>query len=109
MEAAHHGDGAGAQQGGGKGGGEGLWDELLVGNQLRHRLMASPVPAVRRQRQQGAVRACEDEQRKRGISNKEEEEEKETFREGGRARVGTVAVGWMLSQDGLTLPSLPPI
>lgn len=60
MEAAHHGDRAGAQNGGGGGlcGGEGLWEQRWVGDHLLSRLVAPPVPAVCRERQKGALGAC---------------------------------------------------
>lgn len=60
MEAAHHGNRARSHKGGRKGGGEGLWDELFVGDQFLYWLMGSSVSAVRRQGQQGTRWACAD-------------------------------------------------
>lgn len=105
MEAAHHGNRAGGsvgQEGGGGGGGGHLREEHWVRYWSVQLPTNPPVPAVGRQRQQGAVWACTQ-------THSQREEACGRTRLWTQQRHGTVAVGGVFSQDGLTLPPLPTL
>lgn len=92
-----------AQEGGGRGGGGGSFtEEQRVGDHVLHLLTAPPVPAVSRQRQQGAVWTCRDIQYSGirhigGVSGIRMRQLEERGERTDRQTDGTVAVGWMLS------------